>query len=977
METKPQVDSSQKSPVSKSLPPTSSAETDEKKTSSNGIASVPGDKTVESKDKPCPTYQATSKPETQPASSVPDAKEPTDTKDHKTEASKTDEKLSHPIISVDIQKSMPYENKQAVPQESKKDSTSEAAVSPEMVASVVTTAVVNEAALAVSGTDGLVINGSKFPSDSSKVDTVVEQELNKFSEKINGKTELKSVEDSKALPNGDIDHSPVSDGNVEAAPKDLKGVSTKASDVNAQDKEQTAEKVVSAPDNVSSITQVAPPVTKETTPKAQSESQEKSISIGSCNGVPGIITVVGITKKDSPQTTSLEKTGLATDSKKSGDLEDKKVDEVDSKKQSDAGKDDKDQKSRDGSQIVESDSKTTGIILGEEREIDTKEKKTEVSDSTSKTDDTVVPSKDDNLTDSAKLQNSAHKITEKQKDVTPVSSVTKKEASEKEEETQVSEKKDIVQTQEKPSEGTVKKESIVKDASKTTIQQAPEKLKDEKETKEDNVVDESKKQIDSNTLTDDSKILADKIDTKGDIVAKEQIKEETLKDVSKEESVSSKEVKKVEDDVKDKSTDKKEIVNKEPDNQKDEMQVSDTSAMKKTDSVKAEISTLDAASKKEETKTEQIKAEDTPSVSSTRDKAAVETKDIQQKESENKLDKPSGDTCDMTLMMTSQILTEELLNTTDESKTTDEQKEKPGVQVPDTKKENESKSTSQDISDSKDSRQETKPSISAAIYSATTCDVGVGLDERTMIRVASGDGGEEEIDGQEATTEVEVTEEVQPGGDDSSHANLISNGTPSPGSASPTPSKDSSKPSSATSKKDVDSNKDDQSKPASAVSRSSIPEPIVYEPPERRKSAEGDNKKDVSSEKTEESEKEPEKEDKEAVKDAKEIEKESEETVKDVKEESKEEQSLSEEKAQEAEVPSEEKVTDSPAKDSKEDAEAAEAAEVKPEAKQDEKDIDSNIKEPQTSYHMDHFEEELLWKEYVGRVLEILLSYAQ
>ncbi|GFV71370.1 hypothetical protein TNCV_3133611 [Trichonephila clavipes] len=28
-------------------------------------------------------------------------------------------------------------------------------------------------------------------------------------------------------------------------------------------------------------------------------------------------------------------------------------------------------------------------------------------------------------------------------------------------------------------------------------------------------------------------------------------------------------------------------------------------------------------------------------------------------------------------------------------------------------------------------------------------------------------------------------------------------------------------------------------------------------------------------------------------------------------------------------------------------------------------------------YHMDHFEEELLLKEYVGPVLEILLSYAQ
>ncbi|GFQ93997.1 uncharacterized protein TNCT_256013 [Trichonephila clavata] len=751
METKPQVDSSQKSPVSKTLPPISSAETDEKKTSSNGIASVPGDKTVESKDKPTPTYQATSKPETQSASSVPDAKESTDTKDHKTEASKTDEKLSHPIISVDIQKSMPYENKQAVPQESKQDSTSEAAVSPEMVASVVTTAIVNEAALAVSGTDGLVINGAQFPSDSSKVDTVVEQELNKFSEKINGKTELKSVEtvkeDSKALPNGDIDHSPVSDGNVEAAPKDLKGVSTKAADINAQDKEQTAEKVVSAPDNVSSVSQVAPPTAKETTPKAQSESQEKSISIGSCNGVPGIITVVGITKKDSPQTTSLEKNGLATDSKKSGDLEeDKKVDEeVDNKKQSDAGKDDKGQKSRDGSQIVESDSKTTGIILGGEREIDTKEKKTEVFDSNSKTDDSVAPSKDDNLTDSAKLQSSAHKISEKQEDVIPVSSETKKESSEKEEKTQVSEKKDIIQTQEKQSEGTVKEESIAKDASKTTIQQAPEKQKDEKEAKEDNVVAESKKQIDSNTLTDDSKILADKVDTKKDVVAKEQIKEETLKDVCKEESVSSKEVKKVEDNIKDKSTDKKEIVNKEPGNQKDETPVSDTTATKKTDSVKADISTLDATSKKEETKTEQIKAEDTPSVSSTSDKAAVETKDIQQKESENKLDKSSGGTCDMTLMMTSQILTEELLNKTDESKSTDEQKEKSGVQAPDTMKETESQSKSQDIRDSKDSKQESKPSISAAIYSATTCDVGVGLDERTMIRVASGDGGEEEV----------------------------------------------------------------------------------------------------------------------------------------------------------------------------------------------------------------------------------------
>lgn len=126
------------------------------------------------------------------------------------------------------------------------------------------------------------------------------------------------------------------------------------------------------------------------------------------------------------------------------------------------------------------------------------------------------------------------------------------------------------------------------------------------------------------------------------------------------------------------------------------------------------------------------------------------------------------------------------------------------------------------------------------------------------------------MDGQQASAEVEVTEDaaVTNGHGDGDGDNLITNGTGSPvngGTASPASVKSgsttSSKPSSAVSQKE-ESKKTEEDKPASAVSRSSIPDAIVYEPPERRKSAASvasDAKKDPEADKSQLDEKESEK----------------------------------------------------------------------------------------------------------------------
>lgn len=102
--------------------------------------------------------------------------------------------------------------------------------------------------------------------------------------------------------------------------------------------------------------------------------------------------------------------------------------------------------------------------------------------------------------------------------------------------------------------------------------------------------------------------------------------------------------------------------------------------------------------------------------------------------------------------------------------------------------------------------------------------------------------------------------------------NILTNGTGSPASAAPSsPTSDksaSSKPASAASAKEEA--KKEEEKPVSAVSRSSIPEAIVYEPPERRKSAasvSGDTKKDPEADKSQLDEKESEKKEKVEKKD--------------------------------------------------------------------------------------------------------------
>lgn len=279
----------------------------------------------------------------------------------------SDDKPSQSIISVDIQKSLPCDTKESVPHGTKQDSKPEATVPPEVLASVVTTAVVNEATLTVSET-----NGATVTKDSSKVDAVVEQELSKLSDSKSVKTDAKSLAtsngDTKPMPNGDIDHSPICDASSEEISKSGKSDSIKESATSLKQEtvasEEQAKKDVDNLEKSKDINDL----------QIKLEEKVEKIDLGSRNGVPGIITVESITKKE---TISIEsESEKVSESSKQVDLkEESKSGDVcsDAEKVKDS-KQESAEKPLESTEEISSISDSKGVIV------------------------------DDNLTDSAKLQ---------------------------------------------------------------------------------------------------------------------------------------------------------------------------------------------------------------------------------------------------------------------------------------------------------------------------------------------------------------------------------------------------------------------------------------------------------------------------------------------------------------------------------------------------------------------------------------------
>lgn len=295
MEKKPQADSPRKSPVSKSpLPEEDGKVSDGKVGGVNGAAAV---QTLDSKDLKSSPYQDSKtiakEDDKKPVESIQNLDKKEIVADN---LLATDEKSSHSIISVDIQKSTPCDKKESVPHGTKQDSTDDIDVPPELLAALVTNAIVIEATVTVSESNGITINGSSVTKVSSKVDAAVEQELNKVSDTKNANTDVKSVEGSngntKPMPNGDIDHSPVrdaADNNLVSNRDNLQ----KDNDISLKDKSLPSEEKTSK-----DLDQASKP--KDNDLNAESKIGEKieQIEIGSCNGVPGIITVESITKKE-------------------------------------------------------------------------------------------------------------------------------------------------------------------------------------------------------------------------------------------------------------------------------------------------------------------------------------------------------------------------------------------------------------------------------------------------------------------------------------------------------------------------------------------------------------------------------------------------------------------------------------------------------------------------------------------------------
>lgn len=680
----------------------------------------------------------------------------------------SDDKPSQSIISVDIQKSLPCDTKESVPHGTKQDSKPEATVPPEVLASVVTNAVVHEAALTVSET-----NGATVTKDSSKVDAVVEQELSKISDSKSVKTDAKllvtSNGDTKPMPNGDIDHSPICDASSEETSKSPKTDSIKESSSSIKEEtgapEEQTKKDVDNLEKSKDINDI----------QIKLEEKVEKIDLGSRNGVPGIITVESITKKE---TISIES-------------ESEKVSE--SSKDVDAKED-----SKSGEICPDADKVKDSKPESEEKALKSTEEKTAVSDSKS----VIV---DDNLTDSAKLQKAnltdsakiqsvcESKITSADEksastedaakdDVASTAApvvtsdpsddkITKPGVSAKEKESTDSKEKDTklddiakekasTDTKEKDLKPTdsAKEKEIVDSKEKdteTTPMHADDKpcldssiKSDAKEGKES--IDSKEKDKTPPSLPIETKAVSDE-PTKTDIkeekesTQKSDIKLETKKEESKEKEV---DVKKGEEQKKDiligddkSKTDSKPCTSELPEkitDAGDKDKKEEASKQKDISEVSSKISESKAEDKKSEEKKESsepekekdLKKDETdksvsqePTISDEKKDSQKETLDLAKDSTEKDSTDVSGmlseETYDMTAMMTSQILTPADLGieeTTEEIETV------------------ESKDTLIDES-----------AISATIVNGKTCDVAVGLDEKKLARVAAADGEEEEV----------------------------------------------------------------------------------------------------------------------------------------------------------------------------------------------------------------------------------------
>ncbi|KFM76620.1 Microtubule-associated protein 2, partial [Stegodyphus mimosarum] len=847
---KQQADSLQKSPVPK---PVTSADTEINGESTQVLTNGSHlDKSLKSTEKlPSATYQ-----DGIPCKESLVDKKPIESTDldekTKAEVKKSIDGKEVPpaIISVDIQKSMPYE-KHAVPQEVGKDSKGD--VPPEVLASVVTTAVVNEAALTVSGTDASIINGTKIVSDSSKVDAVVEQELSKMSDLKTDNIELQNEEESsKPILNGDIDHSPLSEGTSAEMGSHLTETST-----SSKEEIKTAKEVSDKKDTTHSIkleSELPKQSISETSSNLEDTSVEKRQSIdgGQVNGVPGIITVESITKREPTQTSRGEEVGSVTDADKQRDY----IETITS-----------------NSVTLSEDLENIKGAPGSVKETEANKSEPESTEKLSKPDEVKSDREtkaelpgiehkvaDDNLTDSAKLLR--ENLTDSTKVKTGITEKSKEEPLVKSESETITEVHKI----------NIVDGAVDKSKEETTQKSKEEKIEQEAKKEEDS--SKSKDQIKNDDTLYDAKVDESKTEEKveGAKKAKEskglEQKSELISDKDSKEGSSAAEVEK-EVEQKDIAADEASPkISPFPDESIKTKEICDIQTTKspslspKKTKIEEEISSLITSVPISE---ESSKSKGVASEPQTEKSIAEEMAES---------NKTSETVCDMSLMMTSQILTPELLNAEEDTETIEKTKEVSETLISEETRKDDTREKSLEKSDVTELQKEDSCRISAARYSPETCDVAVGLDEHRMIRVAAGDGGEEEVDGQQASAEVEVTDEALQSHteEDAGSENIIGNGAASPSSG--TPSSDrvassakisattSSKPSSGISQKDDESQKGEDSKPASAVSRSSIPEPIIYEPPERRKSAASttsEDKKDLDADKSQKDEQESEK----------------------------------------------------------------------------------------------------------------------
>lgn len=604
MENKPQKDSPQKSPV----PPSDNKDAKPEAPSASA-SSQPSESATSSASQNVP--EPNSATESKPGAFT----QSEGNTDKNSEGSNTETNLQHPIISIDIKKSTASDAKKEVPQESKSVS---AEVPPEVLASVVTKAVVTEAALAVGGNDGLVNNGTKVSGDTSKVESVVDQELNKISEAIREKTQPKGKDDvksdTKPLPNGDIDHSPVK--GVTGSEQDLKETTNKASG-NAQSSESKGES--SADQSNGSKTEAC----KNNEAAAQNQNklnQTQNSEISSCNGVPGIITVVGISKKDSTQNLHKE-VGESTKSDNVSEI----VNEKDGTTKEENSKDK--ESDTKGSSKKFDDRNELASVVGSQVDSEEKANIGEISIG-------------DNLTDSAKIQSSVQKVYH---DIDSSQNIK-----------EISDDNNPIKNHDNKDDDSSKPKPATENESKKSVSQ----------------IDNEKDEDTQEKFAEDSKEKTETLD-------KSEIESLSDKTSTKEPKASNEGKKTPEQDD-------------EP-----------------------KIESLDASKQ-------------TKSSSISKPEATSATSDSATKNTTTESEEGTEELCDMSMMAsmtTSQILTEEMLN----GSSMEQDKNKKNLSL-----------------DAKDEKHKVEV-CSIASATSGTCDIGVGSDERVMIRCASGDGGEEEV----------------------------------------------------------------------------------------------------------------------------------------------------------------------------------------------------------------------------------------